>query len=317
METLKLVRAVLLALVVLLSLGALTAAAQGPVAYLDNQSHTVPANGSVLYRFDYAINNDTGEHPITTMTLVNGTNSGLGFQVWTLDNVKLAQRSDATSTTDNIPVGRGTPQAVDCDTGEIEGSGGCQSADLIWRGALGGTGTYYVLVTNGNSSPADFLLKVEGNGVSLGQRPAVASTAPAGAPGLTVTTDDPNKAAAMDGQRHTIAANSATWYRFDYAINNDTGERPVKTIALVNGNHSGATFEVWTADALNGGWWNNTPIGRGTPYSMDCDTGERTGGGQCQSADLTWSGTFGTSGTYYVRVVNDNNAATDVVLTIQ
>jgi hypothetical protein len=312
MKMLRITSAIALAVTALLSLGVMTTAAQGPtaVAFLDNQPHTLQANSSALYRFDYAVDNTNGTRPITTIRLVNGTLGGLAFEVWTPDTV--------TDMADNNPVGRGTAASVDCTTGEVVGSGGCQSPDLTWSGAFGTSATYYVRVINDNNSSANYQLMIQGDGVSLGRQPAGAPSAPAAAPPLTAANaDDPNKATAIDGQAHSIPAGTATWYSFNYGVNNDTGEHPIVTIRLANGNNSGVSFQVWSSDSMSGGWWNNNPTGRGTAANVDCDTGEVSGSGGCQSPDLVWSGAFGTSGTFFVRVVNANNSASNITLTIQ
>jgi hypothetical protein len=305
MKILRMTTAVGLVLTALLSLGAMTAAAQGPIAFLDNTSHTLAANASQLYRFDYAVDTLNNVRPVTTITLVNATNSGLGFQVWTPETVN--------DMADNKPIGIGTPQTVDCNTGEITAAGGCQSPDLTWSGAFGTSGTYYVLVTNNTNNQLNYMFKVQGSGVSLGQQQASAPSAPAAAPALAATTDDPAKAAAINGQQASIPAGGATWYRFDYALNSD-GTRPLVAIKMPNATNSGVSFQVWSPDTLSGGWWNNKPIGIGTPQTVDCNTGEITGAGGCESPDLTWSGTFGATGTYFVRVVNSNNATSNYTL---
>jgi hypothetical protein len=311
MKQLRITGAVLLAVAVLLTLGVVTVSAQGPVAFLDNQTHTVAANGSAMYRFDYALNSD-GTRPQVTITMPNGTNSGLGFQVWTPETIN--------DMADNKPIGDGSPLTVDCNTGEITAAGGCQSPDLLWTGAFGSGGTYYVVVTNGTSSQMSYTLKITGSGFSLGQQVASAASAPAqgpaAAPAIASNTDDPAKAVAIDAKQHTLPANSATWYSFNYGLLDD-GTHPTKTITLVNGAQSGLTFQVWSAEAFNGGWWNNLPVGQGTAAGLDCSTMEVAGQGACQSSDLTWLGAFGAPGTYYVRIVNNTGAPVDYTLTIQ
>ena len=109
-----------------------------------------------------------------------------------------------------------------------------------------------------------------------------------------------------DNQIHTLPGNSSVLYRFDYSLDTLNGIRPVTTILLVDGYNSGVNFEVWTPDAVND-MGNNHPIGRGSSVTIDCDTRLPLSSGQCISPDLQWSGAFGGSGTYYVRVVNSNN----------
>ncbi len=306
----KITTAVLLAVTLIALFGALNAFADGStVAYLDNQSHTLAANASALYKFDYAVDTVNNVHPVTTITLPNGAMNGLGFQVWTPDKVG--------DMADNTPIGVGSAQSVDCNTGDIAGGSTCQSPDLIWSGAFGTSGTYYVLVTNSTNASVNYTLNIQGSGVSLGQQLASAPSAPAAAPAITTPgTDDPAKATAIDGQSHSVPAGSAAWYSFNYGLNDD-GTHPVVLITLPNGAANGLAFQVWTQDEMTGGWYNNTPIGVGSAQSEDCDTGNTVGGGGCQSPDLIWKGALGAPGTYFVRVINGGSAPANAILTIQ
>lgn len=128
----------------------------GHAMVLDNQGHTIPANSSLWYRFNYA-----GDRSAITITLLNGTNSGLGFNVFTP-----AQVGDWW---DEKPVGRGTAQTVNCDTGLPEESGGCQAYDLSWIGDFNASGTYYVQLVNNNSNATTAQLTIQGDSVTLGQ----------------------------------------------------------------------------------------------------------------------------------------------------
>jgi hypothetical protein len=255
--------------------------------------------------------------------MINGTTSGVTFEIWSADRLNnLANKpADMPNNDPSIqPIGRGTPQTINCDTGELDGSGACQSPDLIWTGTFGQSGPYFVRVVNTNNNQTNFQLQIQGSGVSLQPSQQTASTTtgrtPAAAPPLAATINDPNKAIALDAQQHALPANGATWYRFDYAINADD-TRPTTTIRMINGATSGVTFEIWSADRLNNlankpaDMPNNDPsiqpIGRGTAYNVNCDTGALDGSGSCKSPDLVWVGTFGTSGTYYVHVINTAN----------
>lgn len=341
MRTLRLFTAATLALIFLASVGSMSTNAQGPtdpgpsqVAYLDNQPHTLAANASQLLRFDYRINADASR-PTTTIRLVNGTKSGVNFEVWTADGLRnlTTMTADTQKNDPSIqPVGRGTPQNINCDTGALDGSGSCQSPDLVWTGTFGSSGPYFVRVINANNSEANYQVTIQGTGISLQPSQQTASAAPgqtpAAAPPLAATTDDPSRAAALDGQPHSLPASGATWYRFDYAIKDDAS-RPRATIRLVNGNNAGVNFEVWSADRLGNlaAASGDTkamdpsiqPIGRGTAQNVNCDTGVLDGSGSCKSPDLVWTGTFGTSGTYFVRVINTNTSPSNyqLVMTTQ
>jgi len=304
MKALRIAGLVLVVVALLAGFGAMTAAADGPVAnaapvsapYIDNQAHTIQPNSSVLYRFDYTIG-DT--RPTTTITLLNGNVTGMTFEVWTPDMV--------TDMADNKPIGLGTTFNVASDSGMV------QSDDLMWSGAFGASGPYYVQVINPTSAAMSAQLMISGSGVSLAPIAVTAPSASAAQPGPNM--DDPNKAVALDGKQQSIPANSALWYSFNYGVLDD-GTRPVMTITLVNGNQSGLSFQVWSPENLNN-WWNNTPTGLGTVTSLDCDNGSPSGQGTCKSSDLAWKGAFGASGTYYVRVINSTGNGLPAVLTVQ
>ena len=328
MRTFRLIGTAVLVLAVHFTLGAMTVAAQGQTGdspftapYIDNVPHTIAANSAMWFHFDYSLG-DSGERPLSTIIMVNGNKPGLGFEVWTPEALAVS--------TDSKPVGRGGSRNVACDTGAFSAQGECQTADLTWVGAFGMGETYYVRVFNNTNGAATILLTITGSGVGLGTptplAPSVvvpptpqppATPAPPAPPVATQNIDDPNKSVPIDNAPHNIAANSATWFRFNYTPLTDTGEHIAKTVRLVNGNHSGVRFEVWTPDHVNDWWDNQKPVGRGTVYLLDCDTGEPSETGQCESPDLMWIGGFNTGATYYVRVVNDNRQPAVFTLTIQ
>ena len=304
MKALKKAGLTLFALVALLGLGSMVASAQGPVAnltsmnapFIDNQAHPISAGASQWYSFNYAVNPDTGERPVTTLTLVNGNASGVTFDVWT------AQA--AMDTADNTAIGKASTFNVGSDSGMV------QSSDLNWVGAFGATGTYLVRVTNTGMTDTTAKLTIAGDGVSLAP---IAVTGPAASAQPGPNTDDPAKAVALDGKQQTIPANSAQWYSFNYTINTDgsgSTVHPTVQIQLANGNVSGLSFEIFSPENI-GDWWNNTPTGTGSPMMVPGDDGSMT-----QSTNLNWSGAFGASGTYYVRVWNSNSAATPATLMI-
>jgi hypothetical protein len=150
--------------------------------------------------------------------------------------------------------------------------------------------------------------------------PLTAASPTASAPVVPTTSvlpnvDDPNRAGPIDGNIHILAAKSATWYRFDYALS-DTGARQQRIVTLVNGNNSGVRFEVWTPDNLNN-WWEKKPVGRSTSFQIDCDTGAASDQGACQSNDLAWAGSFNVGWAVYVRVVNENDHPSLFQLTLK
>ncbi len=303
-----------------LCVGVVSLAAQAPIVadwaavpYVDDQVHAIPGNSNLVFRFDYALDYMNNTRPVVTVKLLNGYNSGVRFEVWTALGMA--------DTAKGQPVGRGSAVNLDCETGEVKGSGLCISPDLNWAGAFGTAGPYYVNVVNTNKAPAQFQLWIQGMGLGLGQTPVPATAVPSPTPAVPAAgaplqnVDDPNRAGTIDNQPHTLAANAATWYRFDYANNHMTGQRPSVTLALVRGVDSGVAFQVYAPENI-GGWWSNAPTGRGTVQMIDCDTGEPSESGQCQSPDLLWRGNFGADGTYWVRVVNNNNVTATFWLTM-
>jgi hypothetical protein len=298
----------------MLSVTALSAGAAAPgnnfpggASNVDNQSHAILANSALWYSFEYS-----GDRSTITLTMPNANGSGVGFNVFT--------PSQITDWWSEAPIGRGTAQAINCDTGVPEDNGACQSADLTWVGEFNEAGTYYVEVTNNNSNTANFQLSMQGTGISSVPPAAAPAAAPAhpGVGGNSVApaapaaiNADPGHAAAIANASETFGANASQWYSFGYS-----GDRSEMTLTLQNGNASGLHFNVYTPAQI-GDWWNETPIGRGTGQAINCDTGAPEVGGACQSDDLTWVGNFNEAGTYYVQVVNGNSDSITAPLSLQ
>lgn len=292
----------MIAAVAIASIAGMTVAAQGQTGdnpstavIIDNQPHRIQAHGSMWFRFDY----DATRLSTVTIQLINGTNSGMRFDVWTPDAIANMGQND--------PIGHGAAFAAICG-GESPAVSGCLTKNLIWAGDFWMSGSFKVHVINDTASPVDAVLTIEGDGLSLSSSAANPSPLP---PAVIENRDDPGSANPIDNQQHILAAGAATWYRIEY----DAADRPVDTILLVNGNHSGVRFEVWTPDRLSS-WWENQPVGRGTVSAVDCDTGEESVTGECESTYLKWAGKFVQSWTFYVRVVNGNGYPTNFTLTL-
>lgn len=312
--------------------------------YIDNQMHSIAANSDTWFRFDYGF---TGPpRTIATLRMVNGVANGPNFQVWAPEIMSEWWQEK--------PTGEGMVLNVDCNTGVPIGSGGCQSPDLMWIGAFGSEGTYYVRVINNNPAPMNFLLTVQGTSVSPAPPSSGAAATQVAVPtpsrtsavaALPTPLDDPFHSAPIDGLVHTLPGNSATWYHFDYEITDTSVPRPRVGLRLVGAVGTGVGFQVWPPEKLNQ-WWLGQPVGRGTlEFSYDCPTTEvptptpsitpqptltstptstpaptSTPGPtpQCThtpTTNLTWFGGFGVSGTYYVRIVNTNPFAANYQLT--
>lgn len=124
---------------------------------------------------------------------------------------------------------------------------------------------------------------------------------------------DPATAAYISGQPQGIPANSRQWYKFDY-----NGDKSQVTVLMPNGANTLVEFNVFTPEQSQTWWEKMTkPIGRGTAYQIDCETGKENYMGQCQSNDLKWVGQFNFPGTFYVEVVNFNTGTANFTLTVE
>lgn len=241
--------------------------------YIDNQMHSIAANSDTWFRFDYGWINPP--RTLVTLEIANGAQIGLGFEVWAPENIPFWWQEK--------PTGKGIVQQIDCTTGAVHGGGECRSRDLVWVGAFGGAGTYYVRVINNNPSPAQFRLTVQGTSVSLAPTFASSPTitravalvlpTPSRTPSVvTLPTpyDDPYHAAPLDGRVRDIPGNSATWYKFDYGIPGNFTYRPQVGLRLLRAVGTGVGFEVWSPETLQE-WWLRRPVGRGTQeMAFDC-----------------------------------------------
>lgn len=283
----------------------------GGAEYIDNRSHTIPANMGLWYRFDYR----GGRTPIL-VTLVNGTDSGLGFDVYTPFQIS--------NWWEIKPIGRGTPQPLDCGSLKPRTYGDCKSRDLRWLGDFDAAGTYYVRVVNFTGSDLAAQLLIEGPGVLLGggmpapPRPTatpISTPVPTAVPPPVVvepsTGVDPGHANVLDGLVHSIPARSSKWFRFGYA-----GDKSQIIVTLLYAAYSGLAFNVYTPEQILD-WWEVKPIGRGTIEILDCESNRPTYLGKCQSNYLRWIGKFNASGTYYVELVNYNDTPMTAQFTIE
>jgi hypothetical protein len=139
-----------------------------------------------------------------------------------------------------------------------------------------------------------------------------------------VPNDSPAGATLIDNQMHTVPVSKSLWYSFNYNSSRRPIDRTPIYLTLVNGNNSGVEMSVYTFDQVNDdladgveNWRNEQPIGRGTAARFNCSNKIPRANGDCVSNDLTWVGTFATSGTYFVRIRNTNLNPTNFTLTIQ
>ncbi len=142
-----------------------------------------------------------------------------------------------------------------------------------------------------------------------GASPTPAQAPPAAAAGRNL--DDPGIAATLGNAVAAVPANTAEWFRFDYVTPINEFPRNTVTIRMVNGVNSGLGFEVWSPERMQGNWWDNKPVGKGTQEVLPaCNVTLSDGTVQkCTTNDLTWVGGFAVSAPYYIRVVNDTGTA--------
>ncbi len=137
--------------------------------------------------------------------------------------------------------------------------------------------------------------------VNVGSLPAAAPPFVPGNPGM----DDPARAFTFGSPIASLPPSSAEWLAFAYDNQANALPRPTVTVQLLNGAANGLDFEIYSPETMVDGWSNNKPVGRGNPEVIgNCDIGGQNVG-NCDTANLTWTGGFGLSGTYYVRVINN------------
>lgn len=152
---------VALALALVVGLGTLPSAAQGPTMgptnvspftaiYADFQQHQIPAGAYLWYLFKF-----TGNNTKINIIIPNGGAVGLEFRVYTPLQAMNIENEDRF-------VGRGTQNQVPCADGK------CTSPDLTWQGAFRTSGTYFVLVINSAQVWKSYSLLITGESVSHG-----------------------------------------------------------------------------------------------------------------------------------------------------
>jgi hypothetical protein len=166
---------VLAGLVALFALGVMSAGAttlpnDSPETahYVDGQTHVAPVGRSLWYRFDYQTHLRAQDRTPIYLTLVNGTNGGVEFSVYT--SIQAIDDTPGNGIEDwraESPIGRGTAQHLNCNTHIPQSRGDCVSNDLTWVGTFAMSGSYYVRVRNLTQAPANFTLTVSGQDVSV------------------------------------------------------------------------------------------------------------------------------------------------------
>lgn len=179
------------------------------------------------------------------------------------------------------------------ETGEITwvGAGAKNDAlksDLFWTGSFNLSGKYYVLVEHSKqvAGAAWCLLKISGKGVSFpSSEPAAVPVTPAET--KPVMGSGPEMAF-KPGVYQELVEGQRNWFAFNY--DKDATDRTIE-VKLYAKHVEGVSFRILTPDGTE--HWRQTGeikcVGCGTPNKSD-------------SSDLSWKGSFTTSGTYYVVV---------------
>ena len=204
------------------------------------------------------------------------------------------------------------------------------AADLNWSGGFGEAGTYYLLVdyTGDGADPVFYSLSISGQDVTY-QAPEGAteeqvepSSAELAASDAVAVVEEggsgPADAMAPSDTWQSLPAGGALWYAFDYhghhefpkAKDDEEEEDPVwiaseATVSLDSEPDESVTFSIWADEQVR--LWlageDYEPIGKGT--ASDYDPG-----------DLSWAGSFGGPGHYYVVVENQDSEAADFLLLV-
>jgi hypothetical protein len=238
MKHLRLLVPIVLA-VMLLVLGGAVASATGvePVGtpYVDNAPHSIAPNTEAWYRFEY-----NGKHDQILVRLVNARDDGLGFQVFTPNQMDEWWKNDG--------IGMGSPQGD----------------DLIWSGNSHESGTWFVRLTNEKAIPQTFTLEVTGEGVSL-TPPAVVVPQVQSVVVPPLSNVEPGAALLLDSTAKVIPANTTLWYRFPY---NGTNDQVILKIPKGWENH--LQMRIHAPSQMNK-WWSSEvkPVGQGTPRNED------------------------------------------------
>ncbi len=172
-----------IALLLLLLLGTVSALATGPTGatpgdalMVPKAEQTIAPNTTLWFYFDYVTEKlggrgggppprggglggpggggGLGSRAPANVTLDANGIGGLGFGIYTA-----VQAAEWGWNQKIEPVGRGTPY-TDTSNGQV-------THDLYWSGGFNTTGRYYVAVTNNNASPVTFRLMVTGDTVTL------------------------------------------------------------------------------------------------------------------------------------------------------
>jgi hypothetical protein len=109
----------------------------------------------------------------------------------------------------------------------------------------------------------------------------------------------------VDDRRRVIAPKADLWFKFDYG-----GDKSQITIRIPDAKLSQIEFKIYTGDQVVNYETVDKFIGAGSPPRVACDSGS------CDSNELSWLGSFGQGGTYFIRVTNTSDKYANFVLVV-
>ncbi len=109
----------------------------------------------------------------------------------------------------------------------------------------------------------------------------------------------------VDDHRRVIPPKADLWFKFDYG-----GDKSQITVRIPDAKLSMIEFKVYTSEQTQNYEREDKFIGVGSPPRVTCDSGS------CDSNELSWYGSFGQSGTYYLRVTNNSDKYANFVLIV-
>ncbi len=152
-----------------------TVSAEGPVSQdsplaastLGSPIAIIPGHTAQWVRFDYSFQPSQSPRPTVTVRLLNGAQNGLAFEIWSPERMQ-------GNWMNNVPVGRGLAEVlVNCSLpGPDNARNKCTTNDLVWVGAFGAPGAYYVRIVNNGDSAAAALLVFSGPGLGMCVNPS-------------------------------------------------------------------------------------------------------------------------------------------------
>ncbi len=109
----------------------------------------------------------------------------------------------------------------------------------------------------------------------------------------------------VDDRRRVIPPKADLWFKFDYG-----GDKSQITVRIPDAKLSMIEFKVYTSEQVVNYETVDKFVGVGSPPRVSCDSGN------CDSNEISWVGSFGQSGTYFLRVTNTSDKYANFVLIV-